>query len=205
MSTAVKHKQTWILYSEGVKHGPQYKTGTASTRQASPSWSCGRPQWVLQVTRCEGWPLCKKPWVDAVLPPTFLWKNWRKILAEESKVLKGTYISKPYWLKSLATFLPHLLRSPNLFDVVTTDGSNYLDYNFKGLMFYSLEESPKMALLSDCSHHHTVYYIPEPTETEIVYALTTFTHSLHPKPPTPHRHNHQSPLCLKYTCYILLL
>ena len=26
MSTAVKHKQTWILYSEGVKHGPQYKT-----------------------------------------------------------------------------------------------------------------------------------------------------------------------------------
>ena len=25
------------------------------------------------------------------------------------------------------------------------------------------------------------------------------------KPPTPPRHNHQSPLCLKYTCYIFLL
>ena len=39
-----------------------------------------------------------------------------------------------------------------------------------------------MALLSDDSHHHTVYYIPEPTEAEILYPLTTFTHSLHPKP-----------------------
>ena len=70
-------------------------------------------------------------------------------------------------------------------------------------MFYSLGESPKMALLSDYSHHHTVYYIPEPTATEIVYPLTTFTHSLHPKTsnPTPP----QPPISSLFKIYLLYL